>query len=77
MLRPGRAELQAASGRREARGAGHHFGGLALSAHAGHGAMVRLVEPAQGYRLPLEPLAHTPVVRRKLIETQRRRYAGR
>ena len=74
VLRTGKAHLTAPTGRGETLGPGGYFGGLALSPGVERGTVVRFLDAAQAYSLPLDLVANLPVVRWKLLESHRRRY---
>ena len=73
VMRSGEALLITPSGYKEQLMAGSHFGATALADNAYRGTGVRIVDPAEAYRVPLDCIVHVPVVRWKLMETHRRR----
>ena len=73
-MRSGRALLVAPSGYEEQLTTGSHFGATALIHDAHHGIDVRFLDPTVAYRVPLDCIVNVPVVRWKVLETQRRRY---
>ncbi len=74
ILRSGSGELLTGGGHRERLVAGSHFGAAGLAGDGDRHDRVRFLEAATGYDLPLELLAAVPVVKWKLIESQRRRH---
>lgn len=76
VMRAGSAKLESPSGYAEALVAGSHFGGTMLAGGIHRGAEVEFLERVEAYRLPLEAAAELPIVRWKLLETHRRRYAS-
>lgn len=74
IVRTGSGELLTGSGHRESLGPGSHFGATGLGGEDNHQDRVRFLEAATGYRLPLDLLADVPVVKWKLLESQRRRH---
>lgn len=76
VMRTGRARLESPSGYVEPLGSGSHFGGTMLAGGSQHGAEIRFLESVEAYSLPLASVAELPIVRWKLLETHRRRYAS-
>lgn len=74
VVRSGRALLVTPSGYEEQLTTGSHFGATALIQNARRGVEVRFLEPSVAYRVPVDSIANVPVVRWKVLETQRRRY---
>ena len=76
VMRSGEASLVTPTGRTESLGSGSHVGATAISGDEPVGAQVRFLRLSEAYRFPLDAIANIPVVRWKLLETHRRRYAG-
>ena len=74
VMRSGEASLATLSGYEETLRSGSHFGAVAISGDESEGTRVRFLAPSEAFRFPLELVAEIPVVRWKLLETQRRRY---
>ncbi len=74
LIHSGSALLEKPDGSAELLAAGSHVGLGPLGATAHRGSRIRFRERAKTYALPLQLAASLPVVRRKLIETYRRRY---
>jgi hemerythrin len=75
VLRSGEAQLSTPTGYDERLRAGGYFGAGALANGAHREARVRVLSPTQAYRVPLQCIENLPVVRWKIMETHRRRYA--
>jgi len=75
VLRSGEASLATPSGYAESLGAGSYIGARALSGADASGTEVRFLGLSEAYRFPLDTIANIPVVRWKLLEVHRRRYA--
>ena len=75
VLRSGEAMLTTPAGYEERLGTGAHFGASAFSDGAQRGTQIRMLEPVQSFRVPLHCIEKLPVVRWKMMETHRRRYA--
>lgn len=58
-------------------GVGENIGAMAISRKPPEGTQVRFLEPSDVYQLPLDSLADIPIVRWKLIETNRKRFSDR
>jgi len=76
VLQSGRGVLRARSGYEEQLLCGSQFGAVGLIGDSSRGTRIEFSEPGRGYRVPIESIAGIPVVRWKLLETHRRRYAG-
>jgi len=75
VLRSGRGLLTTGAGYEEALHSGAHFGAGALAEGTQQGTQVRAEESMHLYRVPLHCIEKLPVVRWKMLETHRRRYA--
>jgi signal-transduction protein with cAMP-binding, CBS, and nucleotidyltransferase domain len=77
LLRSGSASLTTPFGYEERLGIGGDFGAMVISRKPPEGTQLRFLEPSEVYQLPLDSFADIPIVRWKLIETNRKRYADR
>lgn len=75
VLRSGEAQLSTPAGYGEQLRPGGYFGAGALAGGAHRDARVRVLSAAQVFRVPLQCIESLPVVRWKIMETHRRRYA--
>jgi len=75
VLRSGAALLTARSGYEERLITNRYVGATAISRDESKGAQLRFLELSEAYRFPLKTIADIPVVRWKLLEAHRRRYA--
>jgi hemerythrin len=75
VLRSGEASLVTPTGYEEQLRPGSHVGATAISGDDSGGAQVRFLGLSEAYRFPVDVIGSIPVVRWKLLETHRRRYA--
>jgi len=77
LIRSGSALLSTPFRHDERLGVGADIGAMAISRTPPEGTQLRFLEPSEAYQLPFDSLADIPIVRWKLIETNRRRYSDR
>ena len=77
LIRSGSAFLTTPFGYEEHLGAGRTIGAMSLSGPPPAGTQLRFLASSDVYRLPIASLVDIPIVRWKLIETHRKRYADR
>ncbi len=77
LIRSGSAFLTTPFGHEEHVGVGGNIGAMAISRKPPKGTQLRFLESSDVYQLPLDSFADIPIVRWKVIETNRKRYADR